>query len=191
MNSKTVRLVDEAGQPFVPRIERVLFRLLPRMRRQFPAIRDDVAVAEILEEAGRRIVRREQRGGALAHLPGYAWVTVRTVATSRLRRGDARLLSRILPSKEGYIALLRADATSHTAAEIERALLRKELLAMLTLNERHICEMKSAGFSTQQIARRLGRSEKAIDTLFSRAKVKARRLALASRGQTTGPARPA
>ena len=177
MHSRSVSLVDETGGPLDPRIERVLMKMLPRFRRQFPSFRDEVALVDVLEEAARRIARREARLGAIAHLPGYAWVTLRTVATSMLRRGDARIMERIVPSAEGAALLSVAGATSHTAADLERRVLHSQVLALLTPSERRVCALKAAGFSTQQIARSLRRSATSIDTLFSRAKAKARRLA--------------
>lgn len=176
MHSRSVSLVNETGGPLDPRIERVLMKMLPRFRRQFPSIRDDVALVDVLEEAGRRIAKREARIGPIAHLAGYAWVTLRTVATSKLRRGDARLMERIVPADEGAALLSMAGATSHTAADLERGVLHREVLAMLTASERRVCALKAAGFSTQQIARSLRRSPASVDTLFSRAKAKARRL---------------
>ena len=56
---RTIGLLDSDGQPFHPRIERVLIQLLPRLRREFPSLQDEVGLAEIMEEAGRRIRHRE------------------------------------------------------------------------------------------------------------------------------------
>ena len=74
----------------------------------------------------RRRARRRPRGGRtanrqsvrrgsvpIAHLPGYAWVTLRTVATSKLRRGDARIMERIVPAAEG--AALLSDGWRHVS----------------------------------------------------------------------------
>ena len=177
VHARNVSLVNETGGPLDPRIERVLMKMLPRFRRQFPSFRDDVALVDVLEEAARRIAKRESRIGPLAHLAGYAWVTLRTVATSKLRRGDARLMERIVPADEGAALLSTAGATSHTAADLERSVLHREVLAMLTPSERRVCALKAAGFSTQQIARSLRRSTTSVDTLVSRAKAKARRRA--------------
>ena len=49
-------LLDRAGTPFDPRISHVLVRLLPRLRRQFPQLIDEVTVTEVLERAGTRLV---------------------------------------------------------------------------------------------------------------------------------------
>lgn len=51
-------LIDGNGEPVDTRIEGVLSRLLPRLRREFPALQDDVVLAEVpMEEAARRIRR--------------------------------------------------------------------------------------------------------------------------------------
>jgi len=152
-------------------------KMLPRFRRQFPSFRDDVALVDVLEEAARRIVERESRIGPLAHLAGYAWVTLRTVATSKLRRGDARLMERIVPADEGAALLSMAGATSYTAADLERSVLYIQVLAMLRPSDRRICALKESGHSTQEIAQILGRSTTSVDTQFSRAKAKLRRRA--------------
>src|SRR6266542_2388528 len=71
---QNLRLLDEHGKPLSARIEGVLTRLLPRFQRQFPALQDEVALTELLEEAGRRIANREERLGSIEKLHGYAWV---------------------------------------------------------------------------------------------------------------------
>lgn len=176
MHSGSLTLVDEHGRPLDPRLKCVLVKMLPRFRRQFPAVRDDVAVVEILEESARRIMRRERRLGAIENLAGYAWVTVRAVAASKLRRGDARLMGRILPSEESEALLSKVGATVYTATDIERSVLLEQVLTKLTPTERRVFTMKEAGYSTREIARIVGRSVTAVDTLFWRAKMKARRV---------------
>src|SRR6266542_702349 len=88
---RKLRLLDENGKPLGTRVEGVLERLLPRFQRQFPTFRDEVTLTEVFEEAGRRIVTREERSGPIEKLHGYAWVTLRSVATSWMRRGSSRL----------------------------------------------------------------------------------------------------
>lgn len=73
-------LLDSDGTPFHPRLERALTQLAARPRREFPALQDEVTVTEVIEQAGRRISRREQRAGAVEKLHGYAWVVICSVA---------------------------------------------------------------------------------------------------------------
>ena len=56
----------------------------------------------------------------------------------------------------------------------DRVLMRRAL-EKLSHTERLVCIWKLAGFSTRDIARHLGRSNSAIDSLFTRAKRKLRR----------------
>ena len=170
---QTIRLLDSDGQPFHPRIERVLIQLLPRLRREFRAMQDEVGVAEIMEEAGRRIRHRERRG-PIERLHGYAWVTVRSIAVSRMRLGAAQVLQRTLPPDAAEARLAATPSTAGTADDIERRLLLRELLATLSKEERLICLWKQAGFSSQEIATHRGRSVEAVNTIFSRAKQKLR-----------------
>ena len=89
-SSASVTFLDPHGRPFSDYIQRVLNQLLPRLRRKFPVIRDEVILTEILEEAGQQIKSREQEG-AIEHLYGFAWVTARNVAISKLRRSPELL----------------------------------------------------------------------------------------------------
>ncbi|MEO8035779.1 MAG: sigma-70 family RNA polymerase sigma factor [Acidobacteriota bacterium] len=168
-------LLDSNGKPLTERIQGALTRLLPRLRRQFPALQDDVALTEVMEEAGRRITRREERGGPLEKLHGYAWVTIRSVATSRMRRGSSRLIQKTLEPEASHAKLAAVPAASGTAEEVERAILLREVLDKLTPEERLVCIWKKAGWSSQEIAEHQGRSVTAVDTLFSRAKAKLRK----------------
>jgi DNA-directed RNA polymerase specialized sigma24 family protein len=171
---RTIGLLDSDGQPFQPRIERVLIQLLPRLRREFPALQDEVGLAEIMEEAGRRIRHREERG-QIERLHGYAWVTVRSIATSRMRLGSAKLTQKTLDSEAGNARLLVTPTSRGTVAEVEQAVLLRELLQTLSREERMICLWKKAGFSSQEIALHQRRTVVAIDTIFSRAKQKIRK----------------
>jgi RNA polymerase sigma factor (sigma-70 family) len=171
---RTIGLLDSDGRPFHPRIERVLSQLFSRLRREFPALQDEVILAEVMEEAGRRIRAREQRGGAVERLHGYAWVTIRSVATSRMRLGSTRLLQRTLEAEAANARLLTTPSTVGTAEDIERKLLLQELLSKLSREERLICLWKQAGFSSQEIADHQGRSVESVNTMFSRAKQKIR-----------------
>jgi RNA polymerase sigma factor (sigma-70 family) len=139
----------------------------------------------VFEEAARRLVRRERRAGRIENLHAYAWVTLRSVMTSRLRGPDARLEARTIRSRSADTLLASRLATHHTAREVERRVLLGEVLAALTSDERTVCGMKAEGFSAGEIARAMGRSPASVDTLYSRAKARARRLT------TRQPGRPA
>lgn len=167
-------LVDASGQPLSTRVQGVLRRLLPRVRRQFPVLRDKVALTEILEEAGRRIARHEERSGLLQKLDGYAWAALRSVGISRMRRGSNRLLQKTLEPEASRVVLSSSLAQSGTAEEIEHRILFREVLAQLTPDEELVFTRKMAGFSSEEIARQRRCSVVAVDTLFSRGKRKIR-----------------
>lgn len=174
-NLRKLGLLDSNGKPFGARIEGVLSRLLPRLRREFPALQDEVAQVEVLEEAGRRLVFREERTGPIEKINGYAWVTIRSIAMSRLRQGSGRLLQRTLTSDASDAALSRVAALDGSAAQIEQSILLREILASLTRDEQRVCLWKFMGFSSQEIAKRRGSTVAAVDMLFFHAKEKIRR----------------
>lgn len=172
---RKLALLDGSGNPFGAHIDRVLSRLLPRLRREFPAIQDEVAQVEVLEEAGRRLVVREARSGPIEKINGYAWVTIRSVAMSRLRQGSGRLLQRTISTDAGEAVLSRATAVDGSVERIERDILLREVLAPLTREEQRVCLWKFMGFSSQEIARRRRCTVAAVDMLFFHAKEKIRR----------------
>ena len=177
--------VDRSGQLFADRIQQVLHLLEPRLRRHFPLIRDEVILTEILEEAGRRIIDHELRVGPIEKLRGYAWVTIRSVATSRLRRASMRLQQATLGSKESEAVLSQLPTARGSPEAIERRLLAREIAQSLSTEERHVYTWKEAGFSSQDIARYRGTSAGAVDTMFHRAKQKARAMVRGDRSQPT------
>lgn len=172
-------LVDECGAPFEPRVAGVLAQMRVRLVRQFPVCRDELLAVDVLEEAGRRLLRRERRLGPIANLHGYAWVTIRSVITSRLRRGDARIVERSVRARDLDALVSAQGSTNRAGVEIERRVLLAQVLAVLTEDERRICAMKAAGYSAGEIAALVGRSAASVDTLYSRAKARARRLTAA------------
>ncbi|MGE3511088.1 MAG: sigma-70 family RNA polymerase sigma factor [Vicinamibacterales bacterium] len=171
---RALGLLDSNGKPLGDRIERVLAGLLPKLRRRFPNLQDEVAITEVMEEAGRRIASREARGGPIERLHGYAWVTVRSVATSHMRRPATRLIQHTLASEASQEHIALAPAQYGSPEQMERDILLREALDTLSHEERMICLWKKAGFSAQEIASALGRSVPSVDTLFSRAKLKIR-----------------
>lgn len=167
--------VDQAGQPLSDRLQQVLHALRPRLRRQFPDLRDDVVIAEVLEEAGRRIVERERCGGPIERLRGYAWVATRHAASSRLRRGSMRLQQQTIDGPQSVAAIAELPAERASAGDVEREILFAQVLALLSEDERRMCIWKKAGFTSRQIARYRGQSTEAVDTMFFRVKQKVRK----------------
>lgn len=173
-NMRTLGLLDSNGKPLAERIQRALTGLLPKVRRQFPTLRDDLALAEVVEEAGRRIASREEQGGQIDRLHAYAWVTLRSVATSHLRKPSNRLIRDTVGSKAGEIHLAGVQASHGSPEQIERDILMREAMETLSEEERVVCMWKTGGYSAEDIAKFQGRSVVAVDTLFSRAKQKIR-----------------
>lgn len=189
-NMRTLGLLDSNGKPLAERIQRALTGLLPKVRRQFPTLRDDLALAEVVEEAGRRIASREERGGPIEQLHAYAWVTLRSVATSHLRKPSNRLIRDTVGSKAGEIHLAGVQASHGSPEQIERDILMREAMETLSEEERTVCMWKTAGFSAEEIAKFQSRSVVAVDTLFSRAKQKIRHALGHAPADRTGRAKP-
>ena len=171
------RLLDEQGKPLDSRIETVLKRLLRKFLKRFPSLRDELAVTEVFEEAGRKIAARERERGRIEKLHGYAWVTLRNTATSWLRRGSSQIAQHTLPADDSDAALAALPSARGTVEEIERGILMEEVMAHLSPEERLVFFLKiKAGFSSEQVARFRGTSVNAVDIVILRTKRKISRL---------------
>ena len=168
--------LDDTGRPFAEHIQRVLRDLGPRLQRRFPALKDPAVITDVLEEAGRRLSEHESRSGPIEKLHGYAWVTVRSVAMSRLRGSAMRVVRATVESYEGQSALSRVPSDTGNAEQIERGILLDEILARLPSDERMVCVWKKAGFTSKEIGERLGLSVSGVDTLFHRIKAKVQKM---------------
>jgi DNA-directed RNA polymerase specialized sigma24 family protein len=176
MRKPPVFLVDNTGQTFPPRIEGAVTVWLARLRSTFPTL-DETAVVEVLEEAGRRLVRRESTAGPIEHVHAYAWMAIRSVAVSRLRLGRERVAQMTtLRLHEGRRQTQAGFAVS--GFELEARVLLSQVLGRLTAIERRVFTLKMAGFSSREIGERLDRAPATIDSIHSRAMTRLRRLAL-------------
>jgi len=128
---RALLLLDSNGKPIDSRIERVLAGLIPKLRRRFPSLQDEVVLADVVEEVGRRIATREERSGLIEHLHGYAWVTVRSVATSYLRRPATRLMQMTLEPEASQTCIALAATSYGSPEEVERGILLREALDTL------------------------------------------------------------
>ena len=185
----TIGLLDDTGQPFGAHIDSVLRALLPRLEREFPTLRDETVLVEVLEEAGRKIADHERRDGPIEKLHAYAWVAIRSVATSRLRRGSMRIARATFAGDDALDVLGTVQASIGTPEQIEAEILVRELLAQLTPEEQLLCVAKRLGFSSKEIAEEQGTTVERVNTFFHRVKQKMRD---ALRGRdANGIARPA
>ena len=167
-----VSLVDEYGQPLSTRLHDALTKLAPRLQRHFPTLRDEYALTEILEEAARNIVAREERGGPLKELIPYAWVTVKNTAARRLHRGGWAVVGATLTEEQSSPVLASLPSAVATVDQMESEILAHEVAAHLSPAERDLCLAKGAGLSTDEIALRNGISPVAVRTRWHRVKRK-------------------
>jgi DNA-binding CsgD family transcriptional regulator len=172
MHTHSVLLLDEFGQPLSTRLQGVMLPLASRLQRQFPALRDDCTLVEVLEESGRRIAAREERKGPLDNPHAYAWVVARRMAALRLRHDQWAVASVALTGAESERALRGMPAGFATSEQIYNRILYKELLAHLNPIERHITKGKQAGHSDDEIARGCGTSRRTIVNAWRRLKRK-------------------
>lgn len=161
-------LLDKDGRPLSQRIQQVLYALLPRLRRQFPTLRDEAVVTELVEKAGQQITAYEGKYGPVEKLHGFAWVTLRNTVFSALRRSPQLIEAATLPTEESLAILARTPADAGSAEEIEQEVLQRELLDCLTDKEQTISIWKKAGFSSKEIAQHLGISVSSVDTTWFR-----------------------
>jgi RNA polymerase sigma factor (sigma-70 family) len=172
----SLMLTDENGNPLDERITGALERVLPRFRRQFPSLSDPAVMDELLETAGRRVLRHEARHGEVQRLHGFTWTILKNVTISYLRGAD-RLLERntVGESADGG-DVSQLPATRGNPTEVEHAVFYREVLEQLSKEERFILSRRQAGFSSKEIAKALKISSGAVDQIMFRTRQKLKRL---------------
>ena len=165
-----IALLDESGQPLSSHVQQVLRDLAPRLQRYLPSLTDEVLFTEILEEAGRKIRHHEETVGPIEKLHAYAWVTVKSTATSRMGRSAMRIALRRMRAEQGDSAIGTLRASVGSPEQIEADILLEEMLARMTPEERMLCVWKKLGYSSRQIAKEQGTSIERVNTFFFRLK---------------------
>ena len=169
-------LLDANGKPLDERLHKALNDLLPRFRRRFPAIQDEVEIAEVFEEAARRIEKRERQSGPIEKLRGYAWKALESIGVSAHRRSTMQVRLKRVESRTGPDIVSRLPASDGSVEQIERDILLREIEASLTPEEARIFHLKALGFSSDEIAQHRGSSVNSVDKVMSRVKHKFRAL---------------
>jgi DNA-directed RNA polymerase specialized sigma24 family protein len=169
-------LLDANGKPLDERLHKALNDLLPRFRRRFPAIQDEVEITDVFEEAARRIEKRERQSGPIEKLRGYAWKALASIGVSAYRRSTMQVRLKQVEAKSGPDIVSRLQAWDGSVQQIERGILLREIEAHLTLEEARIFNLKGLGFSSDEIARLRGSSVNSVDKVMSRLKQKFRAL---------------
>jgi RNA polymerase sigma factor (sigma-70 family) len=165
-------LLDADGRPLDPRIQAVLRELVPRFRRRFFTLRDDLLITEILEEAGRRIAQHKATFDSAENPGAYAFRILCTEALSRLRRSSMRLERATIGSDAGQSVIESQPSRYGTPEQVEANILLDEHLSRLTDEEQDLCMWKKSGYTSREIARKLGTSPGYVDNLFYRIKHK-------------------
>jgi DNA-directed RNA polymerase specialized sigma24 family protein len=173
-------LLDERGQPFPHRIERLLRGCIPQLRAQFAALRnDELLLTLVLEEGGRRLVRWEQhqRRPLDEWCHQFVWKVVLNVSRSWMVL-DANRMNRNTIGAEAGEAILStlAASTWGTPQQIEDAVRLREMHDRLGEDQWSVLESKTAGYTAAQIGEKRGSSADAVNMVFSRAKRKLRAL---------------
>ena len=171
-NLRNFGFLGADGKPLDDRLSKVLNALLPRFRRRFPALLDDVEVTEAFEEAARRITKRERASGPIEKLGGYAWKALESIGVSLQRRGSMQIRVNRVESRTGPDIVSQLRAWDGSVEEIERGILLRQLEEHMTPEEKWIFNLKAFGYSSEEIARLRGSSVNSVDKVMSRLKQK-------------------
>jgi DNA-directed RNA polymerase specialized sigma24 family protein len=139
-------------------------------------IRDEVVVVEILEQAGQQLANNELQRGAAQSPHGLAWVTLRNVAISKLRRAPYLLEKSLAGSTESALALARLAARDGSAKGIEDSIFLGEVLGQMSERERKIAIWKKNGLASRWIAEELEMSVSSVDTTYARLRQRLQKL---------------
>jgi RNA polymerase sigma factor (sigma-70 family) len=165
-------LLDADGRPLDPRIQAVLRDLVPRFRRRFLTLRDELLVTEIFEEAGRLIAEHKAAFDSAKNPRAYAFRILCTAALLRLRHSSMRLEKATFGSDAGQSVIESQPSRHGTPEQVEASILLQEYLEPLTDQERELCMWKKSGCTSREIGKKLGMSPGYVDNLFYRIKRK-------------------
>ena len=171
-NLRKLGVLDADDKPLDDRLSKVLNALLPRFRRRFPAIQDDVEVTEAFEEAARRITKRERASGPIEKLGGYAWKALESIGVSLQRRGSMQIRFNRVEARSGLDIVSQLRAWDGSVEEMERGILLRQLEAHMTPEEARIFNLKAFGYTSEEIAKLRGSSVNSVDKVMSRLKQK-------------------
>src|SRR5687768_8356417 len=180
-NLRKLGLLDANGKPLDERLYKALNDLLPRFRRRFPALQDEVEIAEVFEEAARRIEKRERQFGPIEKLRGYAWKALESIGVSVHRRTAIQIRFKRVESRTGPEIVSMLQAWDGSVEQVERGILLREVEAHLTPEEARIFHLKGLGFSSEEIAQLRGSSVNSVDKIMSRLKQRFRNLTTAKK----------
>lgn len=172
----SLMLTDENGNPLDERVTHALERVLARFRRRFPGLTDPAVVDELLETAGRQVLRYEARNGPVKHLYGFTWTVLQNITISYLRGADRQLARITVDSAVAGGDVARVPAKRGDAAEIEQALFYREVLEQLSEQERFVLIRRQSGFTSKEIAKALEISVGRVDQIMFRTRQKLKRL---------------
>ncbi len=185
-------LLDADGRPLDPRVKAVLRDLVPRFRRRFLTLRDELLVTEIFEEAGRLIAEHKAAFDSAENPRAYAFKILCTAALLRLRHSSMRLQQATFGSDAGQSVIESQPSRYGTPEQVEAGILLQEYLAPLTDQERELCMWKEFGYTSREIGKKLGTSPGYVDNLFYRIKRKCQEAAASTKAaaeSTPGTAR--
>lgn len=167
-------LLDESGKPFEDRVQQIFERLVPKFRRHFPGVQDEVDFLKIFEKSAHKLVEHEREAGPLERPHGYAWATVRSVAISEARGASIEGHRIRAESSTAFDLVARLPAPDNTPEQLNRQVLLNQLRDRLSPEEGLVFSRKMGGYSSRQIAKWRGCSPEAIDNMLSRIRKKLR-----------------
>ncbi len=165
-----VLFLNERGEPLPDWLQRPLQRQIPRLLRDFPAFRGDVAVVQnVLDGVGQRVAQKVAGGLVIDNPNAYVDTAAQNAAIDCTRRHHDLFdgLSVVRDTEEEPAPeseLSQGRVLWHKASEWLNAQEEEILIRYLWLGENH-----------PEIARALGLSETAVRSRYSRALGKLRR----------------
>lgn len=134
--------------------------------------RDEAAAEDLVQEAYTRLTREVDAGRAPEHIRGWLYRVASNLVISRGRRSSTAIgwLNR-----HGRVAATEYEESPEAGyLRHERSSALEESLAALPAETRVALQLSADGFSGEEIAAAIGRTNGATRTLLSRARVKVR-----------------
>lgn len=162
--------LDERGEPLPDWLQRPLLRQIPKLLRDFPGFRGDVAVVQnVLDGVGQRVAQKAAGGLVIENVNAYVDTAAHNAAIDRTRKRHDVF--------DGLSVLLDTQQEPAPVSDLShgRVLWHKACGLLNSQEERILVRYLWFGENHAEVARALGLSETAVRSRYSRAMAKLRK----------------
>ncbi len=146
-----LHLVDNAGQPLEPRVVDAVYRLVPKIKKEFGDACDVSELSNCVEEAARSAAQDEKEIGGAENITAFVWARI-----SNAIRSVIRSEKRLSFADKAELESQAGEGRQHGQDAILAGIEGRQLLSGMAERDRKICILEYLGYRPDEIAKKLG-----------------------------------